>query len=523
MNHKSSLLSLIKRLALVFALVHCSYGLFTQAATFKFRLMAEPQSFDWHIASTSIETPILMNIMEGLTEVDENLKPKACLAEKYSISTDQKTYTFQIRKGVKWSDGVVLKAQDFVEGWKRLLSPATAAPYAYLLYDVVGAEEFNKGTEKDFSKVGIIAKDDQTLVVTLKKPVAYFLYLTGFWPLFPVRQDLIDSLKTQWARPGKLVTVGAYTVKEYRPQSKIILGVNPHYWRARKNVTEVVAQVVKDSATALNIFKSGGLQMMQDFSPDDLKQAKAMVEFRTYPYLKTHYIAFRVKNSIAQNADLRRAISYAIDRKPIPKILNGTQKVATSFIPPKVVGYDSKMGVQLDVDKAKSFLKKSGFDIKTPIEIVARNSERPRILTQYIQSELKKNLGLNVQIQLFDHKVFRSQISTENYPMMMMVWSADYPDGDTFMGLFESKTGNNMTRVENAKVDSNIQAARLEWNTLKREKLYREAQQILQVQDADILPLYYEENEALVAKNVKGFQINPIGYFYIRNIEINEK
>lgn len=497
------------------------FSIYSSAATFKFRLMAEPQSFDWHIASTSIETPILMNIMEGLTEVDENLKPKACLAEKFTVSADQKTYTFTIRKNVKWSDGTLLKAQDFVEGWKRLLTPGTAAPYAYLLYDVVGAEEFNKGQEKDFNKVSIVAKDSQTLVVTLKKPVAYFLYLTGFWPLFPVRKDLMDSLNTQWARPGKLVTVGPYVVTEYRPQNKIILGPNPNYWRSRGNVTEVVAQVVKDSATALNVFKSGGIQMMQDFSPDDLKQAKAMIEFKTFPYLKSNYLAFRVKGSIAENADFRRAIVHAIDRKPIPKILNGTQKVATSFVPPKVVGYDSKMGVSFDPEKAKAFLKKSGVDpAKVTIEMVARNSERPRILTQYIQSELKKNLGLNVQIQLFDHKVFRSQITTANYPMMIMVWAADYPDGDTFMGLFESNTGNNMTKVSNPKVDSNIQAARLEWNTLKREKLYREAQQILLGQDAVILPLYYEENEALIAKTVKGFFINPIGYFFIRNISV---
>lgn len=492
-----------------------------QAATFKFRLLAEPTSFDWHQASTSVETPLMMNLMEGLMEVDSNLKPKACLAEKLQLSKDQKVYTFTIRKNVKWSDGTPLKAQDFVEGWKRLLTPATGAPYAYLLYDVVGAEEFNKKQITDFSKVGVVAKNDSTFVVTLKQPVAYFQYLTGFWPLFPIRKDLIDKEGSQWAKPGKLVTVGPYTLDSYQMQSKIVLKANPHYWRKMGNVTEAVAQIIKDSATSLNVFKSGGIQMMQDFSPDDLKLARPMPEFKTFPYLKTHYLAFRVKGSIADNQNLRLAIAHAIDRKPIPNILNGSQKVATSFIPPKVVGYDAKMGVPYDVVKAKEYLAKSGIDpSKVQIDFIARNSERPRILTQYIQSELKKNLGLNVQIQLYDHKVFRNQLTTQNIPMMMMVWAADYPDGDTFMGLFESNTGNNLSKFSNAKFDENIKKAREDWNTLKRDKLYKEAQEILQIKEAAILPLYYEENEALVGKNVKGFYINPIGYYYLKDINL---
>jgi ABC-type oligopeptide transport system substrate-binding subunit len=245
-----------------------------------------------------------------------------------------------------------------------------------------------------------------------------------------------------------------------------------------------------------------------------------MPEYKTFPYLKTNYLLFRIKGSVAENKNLRLAISHAIDKKPIPKILNGTQRVASTMVPPRVVGYDSKMGIHTDVAKAKDYLKKSGFNPSEPLELICRNSERPQILAQYIQSELKKNLGLNVQIKAFDHKIFRGQLTTQNIPMMLMVWSADYPDGDTFLGLFESNTGNNMSKVSIAKVDENIQKARIEWNTLKREKLYREAQEILQVGEAVTLPLYYEENEVLLNKKVKGFNLNPIGYFFIKDINI---
>lgn len=491
------------------------------AATFKFRILSEPTTFDWHLASTSVETPLMMNLMEGLSEVDANLKPKPCLAEKMTVSQDQKTYTFTLRKGIKWSDGAPLKAQDFVEGWKRLLSPATGAPYAYLLFDIMGAEDFNRRKIQDFGQVGVSAKDDRTLVVQLLRPVAYFPYLTAFWPLFPVRKDLIERDGTQWLKPGKLVTLGPFVLDSYQMQTKIVMKANPHYWRKAGNVSEAVAMVIKDSATALNVFKSGSIQMMQDFGPNDLKLARPMSEFKTFPYLKTHYVAFKTKGSPAENRELRLALAHAINRKPIPSILNGTQKVATSFIPPKVTGHDPKLGLPFDPEKAKAHLKKSGLDPSTlQLELVARNAERPLILAQYIQSEIKKNLGVDLKIQLFDHKVFRSQIQTGAFPMMLMVWAADYPDGDSFLGLFETGTGNNLTRFSHPKFDENVKKAREDWNTLKRDALYKEAQGIVQIKEAAILPLYYEENEALVARSVKGFKINPIGYYFLRDIEL---
>lgn len=482
--------------------------------------MAEPSTFDWHVASTMYETPFMMNIMEGLTEVDASLKPKPCLAEKINVSKDQKTYTFTLRKGVKWSDGVPLKAQDFVDGWKRLLTPMTAAPYAYILYDVVGAEDFNKNVNPDFSKVGIKAKDDRTFEVVLKKPVAYFQFLTGFWPLFPIRMDQVNAGGIRWARAGKIATLGPYLLDSYQVQTKIILKKNPNYWRKSGGVSEAVALIIKDSATALNVFKTGGIHMMQDFSPDDLKIARPMPEFKTFPYLKSYYLAFKVKGTIMENRNLRLAVAHAIDRRPIPSILNGSQKVASSFIPPKVLGHDPKIAIPFDVQKAKEYLRKSGVSKDQVIEFIARNGERPKIMTEYIQSELKKNLGLtNVRISQLDSKIYRNELLTGTNGMMMMVWAADYPDGDSFLGLFESKTGNNLTRYSDPAFDQNVKKGREEWNTLKREKMYREAQNLLQIRDAAILPLYYEENEALVAQTVKGFHINPIGYFFIKDIE----
>src|SRR4051812_9356265 len=138
--------------------------------TLNFRLSNELETLDWNKAYTDDEAQLLENLMDGLVAFDGKLNPVPALAQSWTISPDGRTYTFKIRPGVKWSDGVTLKAADFVYSWKRLLSPLTAASYAYFLFDIEGAEYFNKGALKDFSQVGVKALDDLTLQIKLVRP-----------------------------------------------------------------------------------------------------------------------------------------------------------------------------------------------------------------------------------------------------------------------------------------------------------------------------------------------------------------
>ena len=182
---------------------------------FRMRLSGEPATLDWSLAHTMIETYVLMNLMEGLVAFDSSLKVVPALAKSWKVTEKGTRYTFQIRKNVKWSDGVELKAQDFVYSWKRLLSPVTAASYAYFLFDIVGAREFHSGKMTDFSKVGIKALNDHTFTVKLKYPVAYWKYIPSFWVTFPLRKDIVEKFGTAWAKPGAMQTVGPFTLHHY--------------------------------------------------------------------------------------------------------------------------------------------------------------------------------------------------------------------------------------------------------------------------------------------------------------------
>jgi oligopeptide transport system substrate-binding protein len=491
------------------------------ADTFTFRVLSEPSTLDWNRAHTVVENYLLTNLMEGLVELDEKLQVRPALAESFTRSPDGKKWTYRLRANAKWSDGVPLRAQDFVHSWKRLLTAATGASYAYLLFDVVNAEAYFKGEVKDFAQVGVVAKDDRTLEVTLARPVSYWQYIPSFWVTYPLREDVVAKHGAGWARPGKMVTVGAYTLAAHEVDSRIVFDLNPHYWGQRGNVKKVVAQIVKDDSTALTLYEAGKLDYLTDIPSLDLKRLAGRADLRSFPYLKTGYLGFSTNVEAVRDARVRRAIAMAIDKSKFGELLHGGQKAASSFLPPLMPGYDAKVGLPFDPVRARKELEAAGVKPDSlTVSMTIPNWERPTTIAQYVQSELKKNLGLNVTVQPFDHKAFRAQLNLHKFASYVLSWSADYPDPDNFMAIFEGDAGNNRTTWKNARYDELVTQARLTAGAAERKRLYAEAQRILLEKDAVIVPLYHESNLALVNPRVKGFALSPINYFYIRKVNL---
>lgn len=489
---------------------------------FTFRIPGDPETLDWNRAHTPIETHLLMNMMEGLVAFDGGLNVVPALAESWKVSDDGRTYTFKLRKGVKWSDGVPLKAKDFVYSWKRLLTPTTAASYAYFLFDVEGAEFYNKGSLKDFASVGVQAVDDHTLKVKLARPVAHWIQIPTFWVTFPLREDIVEKHGNSWDKPGKMVTLGPFVLDSYDIDSKIVLRMNPNYYGKRGNVERVVALIVKDESTALTLYETGKLDFLTDLSTVDLKRLSGRSDLRTFPYLKVGYIGFAVDKFPVSNPKIRRAIGMAIDKSKIPQILHGGQQPATSFVPPRVIGHSPNLGLKFDPTVARSELRVAGFDPSRPIkvEMILPNWDKALTLAQFIQAELKKNLNLNVTLQPFDHKTFRSQLDLMAYQLLEGTWAADYPDADNFLSIFLSNAGNNRTGWKNEKFDEKVLQARYSMDRKKREKAYFEAQKLLIEQEAVVVPLFYEPNMGLVRSRVKGLELNPLNYLYLRKVQL---
>ena len=163
---------------------------------FNLRIFSEPPTLDWNLATDNVSITLLQNLMEGLAGYSNKggkLTPVPALASRWDVSKDGKTYTYHIRQGVTWSDGAPLTAQHFWDSWERALNPKTGSEYAYFLFDVVGAKDYNEGKLKDTSKLGFKVIDSSTFQVTLDKRASYFANIPTFTVTFPIRKDLIEK------------------------------------------------------------------------------------------------------------------------------------------------------------------------------------------------------------------------------------------------------------------------------------------------------------------------------------------
>lgn len=492
--------------------------------TFTYRITDEPESLDWNLAHSSQETWVMTNLMEGLLTFDKQFKIAPALAERWTISPDGKTYTFTLRPHVKWSDGVPLKAQDFVYGWKRLLSPLTGAFYNYLLHDIEGAEEFGTGKTSDFSTVGVKALDDRTLQVKLVRPIAHWIYVPTMWMTFPLRQDIVEKYGNSWCTPGRMVTVGPYTLESYEIGRKLVMRANPNYYGKRGNVEEVVGLVVKDDATALNLWETNRLDLIPDISSADLGRFAGRPELKTYPQIKTVYLGFVVSRFPAIYPGLRRAIAMAIDRKRVAQMLGGGKKPASSFVPPPLLAHHPIFGLKYDPAAAKAELKRSGLDLTKPIklELIHMNWDKPQAIALYIQAELKRVLGIQVELKGYDHPTFHALLDTHQFPMYVGQWAGDFPDPDNFMTLFAFGARKNRTTWRNKEFDTWVNEARGLRDERKRLDLYTRAQRMLIENEAVIVPLYYDPNQVLLHTWVEGAELNPLQYLFMKHVNVRK-
>ena len=487
-----------------------------------FRIRAEPESLDWNKAHTTVEAYLLMNLMEGLVTFDRDTHVVPALAESWKVSRDGKTYTFQLRQGVKWSDGVPLKAEDFVYSWRRLLSPLTGATYAYYLFDIVGAEDFNKGKILDFDQVGVKALNATTLQVTLNKSVPYWPSPLTFWVTFPLRKDIVDQYGSSWDSPGKIVTLGPYSLQSHEFDSHFVLKANPTYYGKKGNVDQITAKIIKDDHEAMAQYEAGKIDFLSDLTQvltSSLSQRKDLLRF---PCLKTVLLGFVTSKYPASEVKFRRAVAMGIDRRKIAGFTYGAQIPATSLVPPGIMGHSKTLGVPFDPAQGKALLKELGFAPGTPIQVdyVLPNWDKSVAMAEFIKKELKTNLNMEVDLHPLENKAYRTQLDLQGYPLYDLSWTADYPDPDTFLSLFLGDSGNTPNAWKSKPFDQAVDQARFLVDPKQRENVYLDLQRWVQEKEVVAIPLYYEPNLAFVHSRVRDFDLNPMDYLYLRNVNV---
>ncbi len=489
---------------------------------FRMAIAAEPPTLDGSLATDNVSFDMLTNLMEGLTQYNDRLEPIPAIAERWEFSDDNKIITYYLRDDVFWTDGKPVTAHDFEFSWKRLLNPATAAEYAYFLFDVENANEYNSGKIRDANQVGVKALSSSVLQVKLKRPVVYFPSITTFMVTFPQRQDIITKFGEHWTDPENLVTNGPFTLAEWEHEYKLVLKANPHYYEGRPKVNTVIAYVVEEATTSLTLYETGELDMVE-LPPIAIPHYKDRPEYQNLPLLRGYYYGFTVDKPPFDDPRLRLALAHAIDRSRIPAILKGGEIPTASWIPKGMLGFNPVIGAHFDPGKARNLLAEAGYPEGRgfpKVSAVYNTDQTNRLIAEFIQAQWKEHLNVDVELESQEWKVFLSRLKTNPPQIFRLGWGADFPDPDNFMNLFISTSGNNHLRWINTRYDELVALAAAEQNQQNRLSYYDEAQRILTENDAPIIPLFITAQNILIKSYVKGLRPNAMELLYLKNVRL---
>src|SRR3989449_5059203 len=298
----------------------------------------DPSSHDYNKDLYCSGVPILW---AGLMKFNSDFQPVPYVATKVASNPDGSVWTFTIRKDSKWSDGGACTARDFEWSWKRQMDPASKNPYSSYFYDIKGAEPFNKSKVPDASQVGVRAKDDWTLEVTLEGPRGYFPVLSAYLAALPAHRPSVEKHGDKWTEAGNIVCNGPFVLESWQHGKVMVLRKNKHFFGA-KDVTldKAVIPIVPVASGALP-YENNELDMTS-LQSGDLKRLpsspKTVEEVFRYPFPGTWYLIPQVTKPPFDNLKVRRAVAHAIDRANIVKVAQGFAIPAHAMIPPGFPG-----------------------------------------------------------------------------------------------------------------------------------------------------------------------------------------
>lgn len=498
----------------------CSFHYEKEGEVLRFAISTEPPTLDPNLATDSVSHFLLTNLQCGLTRFDtDTLKPIPCLAESWRYEDGGTKVVFRL-KSAFWSDGKPLTAYDFIYSWRRLLSPELGSEYAYFLYDLVGAYEFNTGKINYFP--GVTAEGDRTLIVYLKKPIVYLPSIVSFMVTFPVRQDVIERCGERWVEPECYPEVGPFVLKEWKHEYKVVLEPNPYWVGKKPKVKRVELYVVSDPSTAMNLYVFDFIYSVGLFSLAIYKFRNSP-DFITSPALRGFYVGFNINKKPFNDVHVRRAFAYAVDRNAVVKALGGIQIPATSWIPPGMLGHNPSVGLPFDPKRAKEELALAGYPDGRgfpAVKLYFNHSPENRKISEVLQDTWRKVLGVNVVLESMEWKTFLYTVVNEKPSLFRLGWGADFPDPHNFMDLFTSNSGNNHTGFADEEYDRIISIASQTHDETKRQELYTRAQKILLEEKVAIVPLFWGVNVGLRKPYIK-IKHNPLDVIYFDEIDFD--
>ena len=472
-------------------------------------------------------------LFNGLVQMDNNLKVIPCIAKSWTISEDAKTYNFSLRKDVyfhkhelfgKDSTRTVV-AKDVAYSLNRLLDKQIASPGSWILNKV---NQFN-------------VVNDTTFQIKLKQPFPAFLGLLTMKYCSVVPKEIVDYYNSDFrAHP---IGTGPFKFKRWEENVKLVFRKNANYFEKDLNgnnlpyLEAVAITFLPDKQSEFMQFAQGNIDFVSGLDAsykdevltadgrlrDSYQKTSRLIRG---PYLNTEYLGFNLdsETSETQSKLLRQAINYGFDRKKMMIYLrNGVGIPANGgFIPKGLPGYNATTGFNYKPEKAKQLVEQYKNETgKQKPEITITTIGNYLSFCEYIQRELQKT-GLIVNIDVIPAATLKDAKANNKLDLFRASWVADYPDAENYLSLFYSKNfspnGPNYTHFQNPKFDSWYEKAFTETNPETREQLYSKMDSLV-MQEAPIIPLFYDEVVRFTRKNVQHLGINPINLLELKQVK----
>ena len=499
---------------------------------FRARIAGDPETLDPQKGGFATDISIMRQLSRGLVYFDENLNVVAAAAEEVptvdngGISGDGLTYNFKLRDGLEWSDGSPLTAYDWEYSLKRFFDPALGGNQYYqsFYYVIAGAQEYNTAlgtpdqpltpTEGELASlrdgVGVDTVDDHTLQIRLNAPSNTFLYLMSLWPGYPVKHEVVDSKGDAWTEAGSLVSDGPFMLTEWTHDQRLVLERNPYYWGPKPGLERLELLVIPDETAAFQAYQNGEI----DFTaapPAELQTLKSNPEFHAEAQLSTFALVFNTVQKPFDDSAVRKAFSRAIDRQAyVDTVVQGLGMPTTGWIPPGMPGFDPAAGeaISFDPEAARSLLADAGYPQGKglpDIMLTTVSEDIGRLSAEFVQGQLKQNLGVDVQIETLDPPSFQMSFGSGQFQMTFLGWNGDYPHPENWIrDLFHTGASGNLVGYSNPTVDRLIEQAAAEKDPAASIDLYKEAQHLILDQDAVLAPIFHSISAFLVKPYVRG-------------------
>jgi len=481
---------------------------------------SEPKTIDPGLNAASDGGDVINNMFEGLMrEVGVQLLPG--MAESYTMSDDQLTYTFVLRDAL-WSDGEPVTANDFEYAWTRVLDPATGSEYSWI---------FSEANVDTFRAV-----DEKTFEVTLLAPTPYFLGLTGFYTFFPVREDSVtQGADGAWAiDPAASIVNGPFYLEEYKTGDKLVLAKNDNYWQADQVMLDKIEGfMIVDATTALTAYEAGELDVIDNMPSEEIPRLMAEDDtFYILPLDGVYYYALNVAVEPLTDVNVRKALNYAIDRAAIVDILNGGQLPATNMVSP--ASYDDEGNVfsteagdyvpkdGSGVAEAQQLLADAGYpngEGFPTLEIMYNTSEGHKMVAEIIQEMWKTNLGIDVTLTNQEWAVFQDTRRNHDYQIARGGWLGDYSDPMTYLGMFFSDSPMNYAGWQDTSYDEILEAAKTAPPAERFDMLYEALDKVML--SYAYMPIYVYTDSMMVGANVDNWEKTTRGVFWFGFADLN--